>query len=208
MNEVNKKDGKNAITAYNLRYGEVGSESWTEITSGITGTSHVIIELTNGMNYAVQVRAVNAGGTGGWSASATATPIAPPTAPPAAPAVPTLEVGNGQLIATWTAPENDGGSPITGYELKYRADDMEPWTITSSGITCARSEGQAEVCQFSFSFYPPSYRLHHYIGHIITTDGASYQLRVRAVNAQGRANGLQQQQQRYLLLRQSFPRGR
>ncbi|MGI9256438.1 MAG: fibronectin type III domain-containing protein [Salinispira sp.] len=56
-NEVNKKDGKNTITAYNLRYGEFGSESWTEINTGITGTSHTITELTNGLSYAVQVRA-------------------------------------------------------------------------------------------------------------------------------------------------------
>ncbi len=178
----------NDITSYNLRYREVGSESWNGVNSGITGTNHTITELTNGDTYHVQVRAVNAGGTGGWSASSTATPIAPPTVPPVAPgtmAAPTFEVGNGLLIATWTAPTDNGGSPITGYELQYRADDTEPWTLTSSGITCARSEGQAEVCQFSFSFYPPSYRPHHYIGHIITTDGASYQLRVRAVNAQG-----------------------
>ncbi len=180
-NEVNKKDGKNTITSYKLRYGEFGSGIWTEINTGIT-TSHTITGLTNGVNYAVQVRAVNAGGGGAWSASSTATPIAPPTAPPTPPgtmAAPTFEVGNGLLIATWTAPTDNGGSPITGYELQYRADDMEPWMFTSSGITCARSEGQAEVCQFSFSFYPP------YIGHTITTDGASYQLRVRAVNAQG-----------------------
>ncbi len=176
-NEVNKKDG-NAITAYNLRYGEFGSESWTEITSGITGASHTITDLTNGMNYAVQVRAVNAGGTGGWSASSTATPTATLTVP-AAPTVPALEAGTGLLIATWTAPTDNGGSPITGYELRYRADDMEPWTIISSGIACARSEGQTEVCHFPFSSYSP------YTIHSITADGANYQLRVRAVNAQG-----------------------
>ncbi len=171
----------NDITEYHLRYREDGSESWMEINTGIT-TSHTITELTNGMNYAVQVRAVNAQGTGGWSASATATPIAPPTAPPAAPgtiAAPTFEAGNGLLIATWTAPTDNGGSPITGYELRYRADDTEPWTIISSGIACENSEGQAEVCHFSFSSYSP------YTIHSITADGANYQLQVRAVNAQG-----------------------
>ncbi len=173
-------NAENDITEYHLRYREVGSESWTEITSGITGTSHVITELTNGLSYAVQVRAVNAQGTGGWSASSTASPTATLTVPDA-PTAPALEAGTGQIIATWTAPDN-GGSLITGYELRYRTD-AEPWTIISYGIACARSEGQTEVCQFAFSSYssysPP------YTIHSITADGANYQLQVRAINAQG-----------------------
>ena len=169
----------NAITAYNLRYREKDSENWTEITSGITGTSHTITELTNGNTYHVQVRAVNAQGTGGWSTSATATPTATLTVP-AAPTAPALEAGTGQLIATWTAPTDNGGSPITGYELQYRTDDMDPWTLISSGIACrASSEGMAEVCHFSFSSYS-SYTIHS-----ITADGANYQLQVRAINEQG-----------------------
>ena len=169
----------NDITSYNLRYGEVGSGNWTEITSGITGVSHTITELTNGVNYAVQVRAVNAQGTGGWSASATATPTATLTVP-TAPTAPALEAGTGQLIATWTAPTDTGGSAITGYELQYRTDDGD-WTLIRSGITCANhsSEGAIEVCHFSFSSYSP------YTIHSITADGANYQLQVRAINAQG-----------------------
>ncbi|MGI9255807.1 MAG: fibronectin type III domain-containing protein, partial [Salinispira sp.] len=66
----------NDIAEYHLRYREDSSGKWTEINSGITGASHVITELTNGLSYAVQVRAVNAQGTGGWSASSTATPTA------------------------------------------------------------------------------------------------------------------------------------
>ncbi len=169
----------NDITEYHLRYREDGSEGWTEIISGITGTSHTITELTNGLSYVVQVRAVNAQGTGGWSASATATPTATLTVP-AAPAIPTFEAGTGLLIATWTAPTDNGGSPITGYELQYRTDDGD-WTIMRSGIACARhsSTGAIEDCQFAFSSYSP------YTIHSITADGANYQLQVRAVNAQG-----------------------
>ncbi|MGI9255903.1 MAG: BspA family leucine-rich repeat surface protein [Salinispira sp.] len=162
-NEVSKKDGKNAITSYNLRYGESGSGIWIEINTGIT-TSHTITELTNGMNYAVQVRAVNAGGRGAWSASSTARPIAPPTVvPPAVPGTmdaPTLYAGTEQLVATWTAQEDNGGSPITGYELQYRIGGGA-WTITSSGITGTY--------------------------HSITglTNGIVYGVQVRAVNAVG-----------------------
>ncbi len=51
-------------------------------------------------------------------------------------AAPTLEVGNKALIAAWAAPEDDGGSPITGYELQYRTGGGE-WTDIS-GITGAK----------------------------------------------------------------------
>ncbi len=120
----------NDITEYHLRYRQVDSESWTEITSGITGTSHTITELTNGMNYAVQVRAVNAQGIGGWSASATARPIAP-TVPPAAPgtmAAPTLEPGNRHLLVAWSAPADNGGSEITAYHLRHSTDGGTNWS--------------------------------------------------------------------------------
>ncbi len=161
-NEVDKKDGKNAITAYNLRYGEFGSGNWTEITSGITGASHTITDLTNGVSYVVQVRAVNAGGGGTWSASSTARPIAPPvpTAAPGTMVAPTLYAGTERLIATWTAPTDNGGSPITGYELQYRTGGGA-WTKISSGIAGT--------------------------SHTITglTNSSPYQVQVRAVNVVG-----------------------
>ncbi len=157
----------NDITAYNLRYGEVGSENWTEITSGITGASHTITGLTNGVNYAVQVRAVNAQGTGGWSASSTATPIAPPTVvPPAAPgtmATPTLYAGPEQLVATWTVPTDNGGSEITAYHLRHREDGSGSWEIITEGIDGTSTS--------------------HVISDLI--NGAIYQVQTRAVNAVG-----------------------
>ncbi len=162
-NAVDDKDGKNAITAYNLRYSEDGSGSWTEITFGITGTSHTITDLTNGMRYAVQVRAVNAGGAGTWSASSTATLIAP-TVPPAAPgtmAAPTLYAGTERIVARWSAPD-DNGSEITGYELIYREVGVTAWTA-ASGFTGTD----------------------HTYAMTNLTNGALYQVHARAINAEG-----------------------
>ncbi len=111
-------NGGSEITAYELQY-RTGSGAWTEITEGITGTntSHTITGLTKASEYDVQVRAVNEIGAGDWSESAAETP---PATVPDAPAAPTLYAGTGRLVALWTAPEDDGGSPITGYELQYR----------------------------------------------------------------------------------------
>ncbi len=171
----------NDITEYHLRYREDGSEGWTEITSGITGTSHTITELTNGLSYVVQVRAVNAQGTGGWSASATATPTAPPAAPGTM-AAPTLYAGTGRLVATWTAPTDTGGSPITGYELQYRIGGGA-WTQITEGITGTY--------------------------HSITglTNGIVYGVQMRAVNAVGAGPWSPFAIGRPLLLRTQTPAG-
>ncbi len=69
--------------------------------------------LTNGGNYRVQVRAVNAQGDGDWSGSAAATPVAVPMAPTAL----TFTVGENYITAAWTAPTDNGGSDILRYEL-------------------------------------------------------------------------------------------
>ncbi len=157
-NAVDDKDGKNVITSYNLRYSEVGSGSWTEITSGITGASHTITELINGVSYSVQVRAVNAGGRGAWSASSKETPLA---SLPAALAAPTLVAGDGQLTVTWTAPTDTGGSDISAYHLRYREYGSGSWEIITEGI-----DGTS---------------------HVISdlTNGTVYEVQARAINADG-----------------------
>ncbi|MGI9255741.1 MAG: fibronectin type III domain-containing protein [Salinispira sp.] len=139
---ISSDDGGSAITASHLRYREIGSGGWTEITSGFTTIckntendvcSHTITGLTNGNSYEVQVRFVNAMGVGEWGESAAATPAAPPSAPDAL----TLVAGDRQITATWTAPADDGGSSITGYELLYynssNPSSSSVWEI--SGIT-------------------------------------------------------------------------
>ncbi len=83
--------------------------------------------------------------------------------PPGTMAAPTLEAGDEQLIATWTAPNNGG---ITGYELQYRqysADGGTTW-----------SDPPIEVAA-------PATKT------IITglTNGSSYEVQVRARNSAG-----------------------
>ncbi len=68
-------DNGSALTGYGYRYGSGGS--WTPGTLGVT-TSHTIDQLTNGLEYTFEVRAVNGAGEGA-SASDTATPARPDT---------------------------------------------------------------------------------------------------------------------------------
>ena len=65
------------------------------------------------------------GSGGGGSVSSAAAPSEPRNLKAAA--------GNGEVVLTWDAPEEDGGSPITDYE--YRNVGNGPWTSTGSTDT-------------------------------------------------------------------------
>ncbi|MCL2093585.1 MAG: fibronectin type III domain-containing protein [Treponema sp.] len=117
-------DGGSAVTKYEV---QLNSGSWIDKSFG---TSHIFTDLTNGTSYTVSVRAVNAAGNGA-EASATAIPIGVPEAPQNFKAVP----GNGQVVLTWEAPDNDGGKAIMGYEVTI--DDGNGFTTS---VTKAEDE--------------------------------------------------------------------
>ena len=102
-----------------------GGSSWH--STGGTGLTYTDDDVTNGVEYDYQVRAVNAEGDGAASATVQATPEGPPTAPS------NLQGsgGDGTVTLSWTEPGNDGGRSIT-YE--YRVDSGS-WVSTGSSAT-------------------------------------------------------------------------
>ena len=74
--------GSSNITAYDLRYiltsaDESVDANWTpldDVWSGAGDLRHTVTGLDNGVQYDVQVRAVNSRGDGAWSATETGTP--------------------------------------------------------------------------------------------------------------------------------------
>ena len=79
---------------------------------------------------------------------------------PSAPAVPSVVAGNNEATVRWTAPVDNGGSALTGYEIVPRVGG-------SSRTPVAVAAGVAE----------------HVVGGL--TDGTVYQFTVRARNAVG-----------------------
>ncbi len=128
-------------------------------------TTSVVTGLTNGTPYTFQVAAVNQFGTGSFSASSNAvTPVV--STPPGAPTNVQRTAGNRSLNVTWTAPASDGGSPITSYEVQARVYvfgifpvAVTPSTVVVGGATSAVVTG--------------------------LTNAATYDVRVRALNAAG-----------------------
>ncbi len=169
-------NGGSDIIGYNLRHRAAGTPAenaeWTELSYGIIGAGYTIGELTNGIVYEVQMRAVNAQGGGPWSESAALAPAHVPGAP----APPALEAKNTALTVAWKAPPDIGGSDITAYDLRYResrdAGNAEwteiEWAKIIEGITPA-----------------PSITDTRYTIGSGLTNGLMYEVQARAINGEG-----------------------
>ena len=109
--------GRN-IAVYDVRYRQEGTADWTE--EEVRGSLSLTIEnLTIGTTYEVQVRAVNSVGTGPWSEVLLAMTAA--HTPPDEPRSPRVsDRGFQSLSIVWLVPTDDGGSPITSYDVRYR----------------------------------------------------------------------------------------
>ena len=129
-------DGGSAI----LRYEYAIDDSGTWIDAGLD-LEETVPGLTNGQQYVFEVRAVNSAGPGA-SARTAATPLGMPSVPESL----TATGGDGEVVLEWSAPADDGGAPVTGYEYRFAAGTAVPgdtpwqsagldleWTVT--GLT-------------------------------------------------------------------------
>ncbi len=107
----------------------LGIPDWMDIgLSDHRTTNHTVTSLTNGTEYAYQIRALNRSGAGPASDGASATPLGKPVAP-----VLSAQAGDGQVTLSWTAATADATiAPITKYE--YNTDGGTTFTsIPDSG---------------------------------------------------------------------------
>jgi YVTN family beta-propeller protein len=165
-------DGGSPITDYTVEYRATGTTTWTTQSAGTT-TSATVIGLTNGTSYDLKVSATNSKGTGTASATGTATPATVPDAPTGLTATP----GDQQVMLTWTAPANDGGSPITGYTIEYRVTG-ETWVTYIGGA----SGGGAGVVTGLLRLGAGTTTTAGVNG---LADATTYDFRVRALNSVG-----------------------
>ena len=116
------------ITGYQIRYGANGAwdPDWTAIDpSGPNTTGHTVGNLTNGIEYTIEVRAV-AGDYPGASSSVMATPGA---VPPPAPGNLTAREDDRAVTLTW---DNLDTPDVTGYEIRYGVGEAPAaWTVIS-----------------------------------------------------------------------------
>jgi len=129
--------GGAAITDYVVQYSSNAGATWTTFADGMsTAASVVVTGLSNGTGYVFRVAAVNAAGTGGFSAATAA------TTPRTVPGVPTAvsgTAGNGQVSLKWTAPPSNGGVAITDYVVQYSVNGGASWAIYNDGTSTGTS---------------------------------------------------------------------
>ena len=159
-------NGGAPVSSYNLQYSTSSSGPWlpsTPYTVTATSTSYTFTGLTNGTLYYFQVAAVNISGVGTYSAQITATPSTIPGAP-----VITSSTSNQNQTSTvsWTAPSNNGGAPVSSYNLQYSTSSSGPWLpSTPYNVTAATTST-------SYTFTG-------------LTNGTLYYFQVAAVNLSG-----------------------
>ena len=159
-------DGGAAVTGYLIEVSEDGS-NWSDLVAdtGLTSYSHT--GLTAGSMRHYRVSAINSAGTG--TASNTATGVTAPAGTPGAPAIRSVTPGAGSLAVVWSTPSQNGGSAITGYDLRHLPSDA-----TSKG------DSNWTVAQ---DVWPGSGALSYELTGL--DGGTQYDLQVRAVNAAG-----------------------
>ena len=130
--------GGSAVTDYTVQYRTAaGPGAWATFAHAASASPAVVVTgLANGTSYDFQVAAVNAAGTGSYSASVLAAPYTVPGAPTGLAGT----SGSTQVDLTWSAPAATGGSPITDYTIQYRtAAGPGAWATFADAVSTTAS---------------------------------------------------------------------
>ena len=126
--------GDSAITGYVVEYSTDDGDNWLLATDSLASTTTSYTHATGrmGTRHCYRVAAVNANGVGDYS---TGLACATTEAVPGAPADPRAAAdGDTSIELNWTAPADDGGSVITGYDLERSTDNGVSWASLASGL--------------------------------------------------------------------------
>ena len=119
------------VTGYQIQWSSRGTGGWRDLEddTGDTRTTYRDTGLSPNTTRYYRVRALSGAGESAWSnvADATTDDLTPPGAPTRLSVMPSLLRGSDELVLTWVAPVDDGGSAITGYLIEWSAARAGPW---------------------------------------------------------------------------------
>ncbi|KAL3147790.1 Fibronectin type III domain-containing protein 3B, variant 2 [Trebouxia sp. C0010 RCD-2024] len=158
-------DGGAPINTYQLQRSDGdGPDSFEPIYNG-TECQYRVSGLRSGVLYRFRVLAENEEGRGAWSNIAAAQTAA---VPPDSPSMPTVLGSNRTSVSIkWEAPEADGGSPVSSYQVELRPKSKAGLAgMSDEWLTVY--QGEATACTMSCLYA-----------------GCVYRVRIRAKNASG-----------------------
>jgi hypothetical protein len=132
-------DGGTDISDYNVIYTPDG-ESTVSTTVGSTATFKNLTSLDSSKDHYVIVNAINTSGSG-VIASGTFVPFSPEEGVPSAPTNLDTQspVNSGDINLIWDVPADDGGAPITDYNIIYTPDGESTVSTTSGSASNVKS---------------------------------------------------------------------
>ena len=134
-----------AITDYDVQYRAGTSGPWSDGSHIGTALTAILTGLEADTSYQVQVRATNAEGTGGWSASGSGATDA--NAAPSFTSSATFNPAENQTaVGTVEAEDSDTDDEVTGYALNGGADQAL-FSINNSGVLTFQAAPNYEAPQ-------------------------------------------------------------
>ena len=159
------------VTGYRIQRSSTGTGGWQSLVAntGSTTTRYTDDGLSPGTTRYYRVLALSGARTSDWSnvAHATTDDLTVPGEPTGLTATPSGEGGRTQLRLRWSAPSDNGGSPITGYRIERAVIRGGAWIIhvaSTGGGACTTN------CTYTDTGLAPNTTRFY---------------RVRALNAQG-----------------------
>ncbi|XP_022091183.1 twitchin-like isoform X3 [Acanthaster planci] len=127
-----EEDGNSAITGYVVEQRDANRDNWTKLTSSASIVGYTARNLHTHNDYVFRVSAANQYGVSepleGRQVKAKL-----PFDEPDAPSIPKIDaVDRNSAQISWSPPDNDGGSPVTGYAVEYRNTDGNSWEPASN----------------------------------------------------------------------------
>ena len=110
------ESGTSDVTGYVVQSKSGDDDYSADDEASVDGTSTNFGGLTQGDTYTFRVAAVSDDGRSDWSDEGSGNPAVAPGLVGELSSSP----GNSTLVLSWTAPEDDGGSEITGYVVSWR----------------------------------------------------------------------------------------
>ncbi len=153
MWEPPEDDGASRITGYVIERG-LSVDSLRKIAEIGLVTSFLDTSVSYGQRYHYTVSAVNEAGVGESSEMVAGTSVEPPSTPSEVPEL-DVELDGRTVTLQWTAPLDDGGSPLTGYVILrgLSKDSLEQVAEVGPSVTTWSEGGLERGTTYYYSVY-------------------------------------------------------